>query len=85
MYKLKEVLPSQYYQLFKSYLFNRLLIVKQENELSNVYEIQAGVPQGNIFGLLFYDLYTADSPVNENMTVWTYADNATILQVDKNH
>lgn len=51
-------MPRQYLEVISSYIYNRHFRIKQEEKYSNLKEIQAGVPQGNVFGpdlYLFYD------------------------------
>lgn len=47
-YKLKSMLPSQYYEILKSYLSDRRYFVQQHEEQTNLYKIRSGVPQGSV-------------------------------------
>lgn len=50
LYKLKQALPHCFFHILQSYLDKRCFQVKQNNELSGLYEIKSGVPQGSILG-----------------------------------
>ena len=82
IYKLNKHLPKSYVELLSSYLSERLCRVKQENEYSELKEIQAGIPQGSVLGPVLYLLYTCDIPQSENVTVATFADDTAILALD---
>ncbi|CAB0033665.1 unnamed protein product [Trichogramma brassicae] len=58
---------------------DRTFHVKIINEITSLYEIQAGVPQGSVLGPTLYLLYTADLPSSENVTTATYADDTALL------
>jgi retron-type reverse transcriptase len=60
-YKIRQILPLNYFLLIKSYLQNRHFLVKVANEYSHFTPINAGVPQGSVLGPLLYVLYTAYS------------------------
>lgn len=84
LHKLNLLLPKQYCQMLASYLSDRFFRVKQEDEYSNLYPINSGVPQGSILGPILYLLYTYDLPVNENCIVGTFADDTVIMSIGKN-
>jgi len=48
-------------------------------------EINSGVSQGSILGLLLYLLYTADLPVALDSIIAIYADDIAILAAHSNH
>ncbi|CAB0035793.1 unnamed protein product [Trichogramma brassicae] len=58
---------------------DRTFHVKIKNEITSLYEIHAGVPQGSVLGPTLYLLYTADLPSSENVTIATYADDTALL------
>ncbi|CAH2248733.1 jg17523 [Pararge aegeria aegeria] len=47
--------------------------------MSGFYDINAGVPQGSVFGLVLYTLFTVDLPQSPGVTVATFADDTAIL------
>ena len=49
IYKLKQYLPKQYFQILKSYISERCFRVKQEETYSELKAITAGVPQGSVW------------------------------------
>lgn len=79
LYKLKQSLPYQYYEIIKSYLENRQFLVKFQDEQTKLFEINAGVPQGSVIGPLLYLLYTADMPTSRLTLTATFADDTAIL------
>ena len=42
-----------------------------------------GVPQGSVLGPVLYTMYTSDIPVNDNITIATFADDTAILASNK--
>lgn len=77
--KLQQILPKQYTDIIRSYLEERYFVVKVKDEISELYPINSGVPQGSILGPLLYLLYTSDMPVPPNCTVATFADDTCLL------
>jgi hypothetical protein len=82
LYKLKTLLPNSFYMILKSYLDGRKFQVKYEEETSNLYEIEASVPQGSVLGPVLYTIYTADLPRTEEVETATYADDTACLASD---
>lgn len=78
-FKLKKLLPTPFYHILKSFLNNRLYYVKVNREFSQIYNVEAGVPQGSVLGPVLYTIFTADMPIAENVLVATYADDTAIL------
>lgn len=79
--KLKTQLPAPFYQVLKSYLTNRYFMVKHQEEVTDLYPIQSGVPQGSVLGPVLYTIYTADIPQAPNTTTATFADDTAILAI----
>ena len=83
LYKLKMILPLNYYMFIKSYISSRHFYVKQEDEVSSLYEISARVTKGSVLGPLLYLLFTADLPSTNTIIIGTFTDNTAILSVDE--
>lgn len=84
LFKIKSMLPINYYNFIKTYLSNRSFFVKQKEETSKLYEILAGVPQGSVLGPILYLIYTFDLPITESVTTGTFADDTAVLAIDAN-
>lgn len=79
LYKLKQNLPYQYYNILKSYLEHRHFFVKHQDEETSLFPIYAGVPQGSVLGPVLYILYTADIPTTRKTVTATFADDTAVL------
>lgn len=77
--KIRQHFPIKLYKILKSYLENRTYRVKINSEISDRYQIGAGVPQGSVLGPTLYLLYTADIPTSSEIMTATYADDTAIL------
>jgi hypothetical protein len=77
--KLKQALPHPEYTLLRSYLTNRMLQVRHQEEYTMLHPIHAGVPQGSILGPVLYTIFKADLPEAEQTLTATYADDTAIL------
>ena len=53
--------------------------VRINSEITQLYPIKAGVPQGSVLGPILYLIYTADLPTKKNITLGTYADDTVII------
>lgn len=82
LFKLKKMLPINYYHFLHSYIQNRYYYVKENNEFSSVYETKAGVPQGSVLGPTLYLLFTSDLPHTDGVEIGTFADDTAVLAVD---
>lgn len=78
------MIPISYYTFVESYLNNRNFLVKQGEEVTNLYRINAGVPQGSVLGPTLYLLFTYDLSVSDKVVIGTFADDTVVLAVDKN-
>lgn len=81
LFKIKTLLPINYYTFVRSYLTDRHFLVKQGEAMTNLHKIQAGVPQGNIMGPTLYLPYTADLPVAEGTVTGAFADDTAVMAV----
>jgi hypothetical protein len=81
-HKLRQFLPLNYYIILKSYLHNRHFQVKVEYSYTDLLSVNAGVPQGNVFGPLLYLLYTDDLPTSPDSTIATFVDDTAVLATD---
>lgn len=77
------LLPHSFFHIIKSYIEDRIFYVKEEDSMSQFYEINAGVPQGSVLGPILYSIFTSDLPQSKGVTTATYADDTAILASDK--
>jgi hypothetical protein len=78
LFKIWHTLPS-YFNLLRSYLRDRTFRIKIPDQKSDMFPIQAGVPQGSVLGPILFVLYTSDFPTTNNTTTGTFADDTVIL------
>lgn len=83
LYKIKKLLPINFYLFIKSYINDRHFYVQEAGEASTIKNIRAGVPQGSVLGPLLYLLFTADLPRSQNAVIGTFADDTAVLAVSK--
>ena len=66
-------------QLLKSYLSNRKQYIQFDDVMSSVQYIKTGIPQGFIFGPLFFSIYINDIvKCTEKFKCILYADDTTL-------
>jgi len=77
LYKIKNRFPTDFYIIIRSYLLHKTFRVKyEEKEVTQLKEINSGVPQNSILGLVLYLIYTVDLPVTLVSTTATYANDS---------
>jgi len=79
LFKIKQTLPSGYFDILKSYLSDRYFTVSLNNKTSPLLPMLSGVPQGSILVPLLYTLYTADLPQSYKTILSTFADDTAIF------
>jgi hypothetical protein len=84
LYKLKRAFPHPEYTLLKSYLTDRTFQVRHQEEYTELYTIQSGVPQGSILGPILHSIFTTNLPETEQTKTATYADDTAILASHQN-
>jgi len=68
----------------KSYLLQTTYRIKYGEVVTQLKDIDSGVPQGSVLPVL-YLLYIADLPIALDTITATYADDTAILAAHKNH
>ena len=66
-----------------SYLTNRTFLVTVDGFLSDIKNIQAGVPQGAVLSPILYNVYVADIPTCKPIHMAQYADDTCIFYQNK--
>ena len=75
LHKLKSYgISGQIFGLISSFLSNRRLRVVLDGNSSQEYPVNAGVPQGSIFGPTLFLLYINDLPDDVTCNIAIYAD-----------
>lgn len=62
-----------------SYLQHRYFQIKYGEAISELKEIQTGVPQASVLGPILYLLHTGDLPKTEGVMIRTFADDTAII------
>jgi hypothetical protein len=82
LFKLKQILPDSLYLLMKSYLEDRNYKVKQGDDFSCIYSINAGVPQGSVLAPTLFAVSVNDMPLNDSTLMAMFADDVSLLSSD---
>lgn len=77
-------LPHTYHQVFQSYVTNRYYRVEHQEEVTTLYQIQSGVPQRNVLGLMLYQIYIAAVPTSTIIMTALFVDDSAIMTTIKN-
>lgn len=85
LYKIKSLLPYNYFRLLRSYLEGRKFLVRINDDTSTLREIKAGVPQGSVLGPILYLIFTNDlpTPSSPRSVIATFADDTVIMSADE--
>lgn len=84
LYKMRQILDEDIYQLLKSYLTERSFVVRINDSFSEEYSIRSSVPQGSLLGPVLYSIFTADIPTSNLTLLATFADDIAILASNMN-
>lgn len=79
LYKIKSYFEAPTYVLLKSYLANRQFFVKVGEEISEIGQISAGVPQGSVIGPHLFNFYTSDMPTMDGALMAVFADDSAVM------
>jgi hypothetical protein len=79
LFKLKIILPSNYYLLIKSYLEDRFFSVRYGSATSSPKPIQAGVPQGAVTAPLLFNIFLYDQPTLPTSLIADFADDKALI------
>lgn len=61
----------------------RTFAVRINDTLSEIEDVDAGVPQGSVLGPIYFNLYTHDIPISDRIDLTQFADDTTIHIVHK--
>ena len=85
-------LPNKIIRLMSSFISDRTITVKINDEMSDKVKLNAGTPQGFVLSPLLFLMYVNDIPVDpmnnqvkisqfaDDLGMWTFGPNATYVQ-----
>ena len=85
-------LPNKIIRLMSSFISDRTITVKINDEMSDKVKLNAGTPQGSVLSPLLFLMYVNDIPVDpmnnqvkisqfaDDLDMWTFGPNATYVQ-----
>ena len=88
-------LPNKIIRLMSSFISDRTITVKSNDEMSDKVKLNAGTPQGSVLSPLLILMYVNDIPVDpmnnqvkisqfaDDLVMWTFGPNATYVQYNK--
>lgn len=79
LFKLKQILPDSLFLILQSYMKERFFKVRHGDELSALFPINAGVPQGSVLGPTLFSISIGDIPTSPNTLLALFADDMAIL------
>jgi hypothetical protein len=82
--KIHPTLPPRFYNILKSYLQQRRLIVTYKNTTSLQLRMTSGVPQERVLGPFLYTIFTADIPQQNSTVMSIFADDTAVLSSHAN-
>ena len=71
-------------RLIQSYITERSFVVSVDQATSAPRAIRAGLAQGSVLSPFLYNLYTADFPSTEGVSLYTYADDTALISTSRN-
>lgn len=74
----KQKIATPLIKIIKSYLADRYIQVKVQEQTSNRFKIEAGVPQGSVLGPALFNLFINDIPKFQNTQLAIYADDTAL-------